>query len=195
MINRYKLTYPNSGNIYRTNSLKKATRECYKEFKHINGFSSGIFIITDIDNKIEYKFKTKNTQNGSGITSFKDKTIQDGMTQIKIPSQNNIKKLVDNELNYNTNLNYNNQYRKPDTINNISNISNNNTIIDIINSKLTPIKEELNSLKNKINEINNINNINNKSNTNNNNNNNNNNNTNNNQKSIIRNIFDKNSIL
>ena len=58
MSNRYRLTYPNKGKIYRSDSLSHVVKECYKEFKHYNGFSSGMFIVTDIDNKKEYKFET-----------------------------------------------------------------------------------------------------------------------------------------
>ena len=55
------MTYPHKGSvIFKSRSLNKVAKRCYKEFKNLNDKKEGIFIVTDLDNNVEYQFKVKN---------------------------------------------------------------------------------------------------------------------------------------
>lgn len=55
----FQLTYPVIGNkIYKSKSKEKAINKCYQEYKsYQNIFQENIFGVTDLDKKIEYRFK------------------------------------------------------------------------------------------------------------------------------------------
>lgn len=61
----FRLTYPFNGNkIYRSKSKDKVIKKCYHEYKTMlnetnNTTNNNIFGITDLDNKIEYRFILK----------------------------------------------------------------------------------------------------------------------------------------
>jgi len=58
---RYRMTYPHlSNSIYKSRHLSKIAKRCYKEFKNLNDIKEGMFIVTDLDNRKEYRFKVKN---------------------------------------------------------------------------------------------------------------------------------------
>ncbi len=61
--NRYQLTYPFRGNkIYETRSLTKAIKKGYRDFKLLNDINEGIFTITNLDKRIDYKCKVKDNK-------------------------------------------------------------------------------------------------------------------------------------
>jgi hypothetical protein len=60
-IYRLQLTYPYEGNkIYKTTSFREGVRKCYKEYRTYNDINDGLFFVTDLDKKSEYKFNAKN---------------------------------------------------------------------------------------------------------------------------------------
>ena len=60
-ITKYRLTYPYvSNNIYESRIFDSAVNKCFKEFKQFNDIRDGMFIVTDVDNKIEHKFRVQN---------------------------------------------------------------------------------------------------------------------------------------
>ncbi|CAH6421512.1 Hypothetical protein KVN_LOCUS325 [uncultured virus] len=75
---RYQLTYPLEGNIYQTRSFHKAIKKSYNDFKRHNKINEGIFIVTNLDNKKEYKFK---------INENKFDISQKGGLEIDLPTQ------------------------------------------------------------------------------------------------------------
>ena len=152
MANRYRLTYPNKGKIYKSNSLSLAVKQCYKEFKHYNGFSSGMFIVTDIDNKKEYTFKTtdKNKKQEGG-----NKNLFYDSFNIPIPNESKIKEFIDptvypfknnNILNNEINLDFEKTIDFNVNENNVSK----EEIERFIESKLLPIKKQINLITEKI---------------------------------------------
>lgn len=55
---RYQLTYPHQGStIYKSNSLSKAAKKCYHEFKLLNDLRDGLFSVTDLDTNTEFQFQ------------------------------------------------------------------------------------------------------------------------------------------
>ena len=57
---RLFLTYPHSGSkIHKTRSLTRGIRKCYDEFKEMNDIGEGFFVVTDLNDNCEYKFKVK----------------------------------------------------------------------------------------------------------------------------------------
>ncbi len=60
---RYILTYPYIGStIYCYKSVDKVAKKCYNNLKNIQNIKytkEGVFIITDLSDNIEYKFKVK----------------------------------------------------------------------------------------------------------------------------------------
>ena len=74
---KYRLTYPLYGNkIYESKSFDKAIRKCYHEFKQMSDLHEGMFVVTDIDNKIDYTFeinskKLKNLVTKNNINAVK----------------------------------------------------------------------------------------------------------------------------
>ena len=60
---RYQLTHPFEGSIiYKTRNVKNAAKRCYKEFRNYKMPEDDIFIITNLDNSLEYKFKLKDNK-------------------------------------------------------------------------------------------------------------------------------------
>lgn len=60
---RYQMTFPfESNKIYKSRSLNKVVNKCYNEFKNFNDISDGMFGVTNIDKKIEHRFKIKNNK-------------------------------------------------------------------------------------------------------------------------------------
>ena len=60
---RLFLTYPQSGKtIHKTKSLNRGIKKCYEEFKEFNDIGEGFFIVTDLNDNYEYKFKVKNSK-------------------------------------------------------------------------------------------------------------------------------------
>ncbi len=60
---RLFLTYPRKGTkIHKTKSLSRGIRKCYEEFKEFNDedIGEGSFVVTDLNDNCEYKFKIKN---------------------------------------------------------------------------------------------------------------------------------------
>jgi len=135
MSSRYRLTYPYKGSIYRSKEKKRAVRECYKDFKKLTGHNEGLFIVTDIDKKTEYKYKVnkKNKQKG-------------GNNKLTIPNSNKMYNIINNtsnpfskkENNEFINLNNNLDLKLSD-----NNEITKDKIEEIINNKLEPIKKQL----------------------------------------------------
>ena len=58
---RYRLTYPHKGSvIYKSPSMTKAVKNCYKEFRERNDIGRGMFVVTNLDKKKEYQFRAHN---------------------------------------------------------------------------------------------------------------------------------------
>lgn len=61
---RYQMTYPfESNKIYKSRSLKKVAHKCSKEFQRIDDIGEGMFCVTNLDKKVEYRFKIKKNRN------------------------------------------------------------------------------------------------------------------------------------
>jgi len=68
--NKFQLTYPFEGTkVYKSKSLTKAIKKCYKEFKHLNDINEGIFAVTNLNNEKEYHFQVKQNK----LLKFKQK--------------------------------------------------------------------------------------------------------------------------
>lgn len=58
---QYKLVYPIEGqNVYIGDSYKKCIKNCYDEFKQLDGGRFGIFKVKDLVSGVEYKYKLDN---------------------------------------------------------------------------------------------------------------------------------------
>src|SRR5436190_1082220 len=58
---KYQMTFPFEGNkIYKSKSLSKVVKKCYKDYKKFSDINEGLFCVTNIDKDIEYRFKDKN---------------------------------------------------------------------------------------------------------------------------------------
>ena len=58
---KYQMTFPFEGNkIYKSKSLSKVVKKCYKDYKKFSDINEGLFCVTNIDKDIEYRFQVKN---------------------------------------------------------------------------------------------------------------------------------------
>ena len=115
---KYRLTYPMHGNkIYESKSFDKAIRKCYHEFKQLTDIHEGMFVVTDIDNKIDYTFEVntkklrrlvkKNNNKSKDLLSGGNKistteTVNnnfDDKNQISVQKDNTIDKELINKMN------------------------------------------------------------------------------------------------
>lgn len=78
---RYQLTYPIEGNkIYKSRSLKKVAKKCYDEIKNLSDIKEKqVFCITNLDEKLEYKFTLEKVSKVS-----KDDKMQDIFDNVDI---------------------------------------------------------------------------------------------------------------
>src|SRR5436190_8652523 len=77
---KYQMTFPFEGNkIYKSKSLSKVVKKCYKDYKKFSDINEGLFCVTNIDKDIEYRFQVKNHK----IIKIKKKQ-EDGDHQEKI---------------------------------------------------------------------------------------------------------------
>jgi hypothetical protein len=136
MSTRYRLTYPYKGTIYRSKNMNRAVRECYRDFKKITGQKEGLFIMTDLDNKVEYKYKLnlkrKNVQQG-GFQQLDNFNI----SNISNPFDKKIENTFDIYKTLDLKLSENNELTKLE-------------VEEMINSKLNPIKQQLLYIADKI---------------------------------------------
>lgn len=136
MSTRYRLTYPYKGTIYRSKNMNRAVRECYRDFKKLTGQKEGLFIMTDLDNKVEYKYK---------LNPKREKVQQGGFQQLDNFNISNISNPFDKKIENNFDifktldlkLSENNELTKLD-------------VEEMINNKLNPIKQQLLYIADKI---------------------------------------------
>jgi hypothetical protein len=149
MSTRYRLTYPYKGTIYRSKKINRAVRECYKDYKKLTGQKEGLFIVTDLDNKVEYKYKLNlrkkqeggfnlNNNNEFNLNNNNEFNLNNNIKNISNPFEKQISK---NGFDiYNTldlKLSENNELTKFD-------------VEEMINNKLDPIKQQLFYIADKI---------------------------------------------
>ena len=110
-LKKYQLTYPFVSNkIYESRNFDKAVDRCYKEFKHFNDIQDGMFIVTDIDNNMEYRYRVKEKkikQIGGDDNKDLDK-INNHLSSLN-ENYENIKTNLDNIQKYSKNYNQDNE--------------------------------------------------------------------------------------
>ena len=92
---KYRLSFPFNGTkIYETNSLKKGIRACYKEYKQLSDISEGVFMVTELNTNLIYKFKVNKKKH---ITKQNVKQDGGGFNDLLslFKSSKNIKKISD----------------------------------------------------------------------------------------------------